>query len=151
MEYYYFLNGTQYGPMPVEAMVSRIDRNTLVWRQGMENWLPAGSLPELAPFLAQQVQPPQMNNVKLRDFSKTTKVFSIFGVIFSSIMLLISIVFISEPDRRWDYYYDYYYYGVDEGWGVFYFLLSVFLLVFSIIALAKASGALRKKRQQGYR
>ena len=96
MEYYYFLNGTQYGPMPVESVVSRIDRNTLVWRQGMENWLPAGSLPELAPFLAQQVQPPQMNNVKLRDFSKTTKVFSIFGVIFSSIMLLISIVFISD-------------------------------------------------------
>lgn len=151
MEYYYFLNGTQYGPMPVEVMVSRIDRNTLVWRQGMENWLPAGSLPELAPFFAQQVQPPQMNNVKLRDFSKTTKVFSIFGVIFSSIMLLISIVFISEPDRRWDYYFDYYYYGVDEGWGVFYFLLSVFLLVFSIIALAKSSGALRKKRQLGYR
>ena len=151
MEYYYFLNGTQYGPVPVEEMVSRIDRSTLVWRQGMENWLPAGSLPELAPFFTQKAQPPQINNVKLRDFSKTTKVFSIFGVIFSSIMLLISIVFISEPDRYWSSYWDYWHYGVDEGWEVFYFLLSVFLLVFSIITLAKSSSALRKKRQQGYR
>lgn len=151
MEYYYFLNGTQYGPVPVEEMVPRIDRNTLVWRQDMEKWQPAGSLPELAPFFTQKPQPPQINSGKLRDFSKTTKVFSIFGVIFSSIMLLISIILFSEPDRNWNYYYDYSYYGVDYGWGFFYFLLSVFLLVFSIIALAKSSGALRKKRQQGYR
>lgn len=151
MEYFYFLNGTQYGPMPVEAMASKIDSDTLVWRQGMENWLPAGSLPELAPYFAQKMQPIQMNNVKLRDFSKTTKVFSIFGIILSSIMLFTSSILIAEPDRRWDYYYDYYYYGVDEGWGVFYFFLSVFLLVFSIIALAKSSGSLRRKRQQGYR
>lgn len=136
MEYYYFLNGTQYGPVPVEEMVPRIDRNTLVWRQDMEKWQPAGSLPELAPFFTQKPQPPQINSGKLRDFSKTTKVFSIFGVIFSSIMLLISIIVFIFYSRLW---------------GVFYFLLSVFLLVFSIIALAKSSGALRKKRQLGYR
>ncbi len=152
MEYYYYLNGTQFGPVPMEAMRSRIDCSTLVWREGLDNWQPAGSLPELTPIFAQNVQPPIIQGGRLRDFSKTTKVFAIFGIILSSIMLLISIILLfSEPDRNWNYYYRYYYYGVDYRWGFFYFMLSFFLLVFSIITLVKSSNALRKKRQMGYR
>jgi hypothetical protein len=52
-EWYYGENGTQVGPLDDHAMRSaigegRLHQQTLVWRDGMVNWLPLGNVPELA-------------------------------------------------------------------------------------------------------
>jgi membrane protease subunit (stomatin/prohibitin family) len=54
--------GTQAGPfdgaaLHAQAAAGRITRDTLVWRAGMGNWVPAGQVPELAALFA-QVPPP---------------------------------------------------------------------------------------------
>jgi uncharacterized membrane protein YhaH (DUF805 family) len=55
-EFYYLENGTQQGPVDRDSLVavltSRLTSETLVWRDGMAEWLPANQLPELAPALS---------------------------------------------------------------------------------------------------
>ena len=52
-EWYVSVRGQQEGPMRQDDLLAKIqsgqvDRNAYVFRQGMENWAPAGSQPELA-------------------------------------------------------------------------------------------------------
>lgn len=50
---YHFAEGdVSRGPVSKEALRGRIDRETLVWRDGMADWVPAGSLAELADLFA---------------------------------------------------------------------------------------------------
>lgn len=54
MDKYYYIDskGIQSGPVsPIEFKRYGINRNTLVWKQGMTNWTPAGNIPQLAPFV----------------------------------------------------------------------------------------------------
>jgi membrane protease subunit (stomatin/prohibitin family) len=56
------LNNQQAGPFDLPklqqlAQAGQLTRNTLVWRQGMPNWTPAGQVPELGPAFA-TVPPP---------------------------------------------------------------------------------------------
>jgi membrane protease subunit (stomatin/prohibitin family) len=49
-------NGTQSGPFSQKAIAEgigqgRITRETLLWREGMASWLPAGDCPEFAPLI----------------------------------------------------------------------------------------------------
>ncbi len=51
------VNGQQEGPYTLAVLQQRatngqLTRETLVWRQGMANWMPAGQLPELQGFFA---------------------------------------------------------------------------------------------------
>ena len=51
MENYFYLNekNEQKGPVSPEELISNgVTRNTLVWKNGMAQWLPAGEVPELA-------------------------------------------------------------------------------------------------------
>jgi uncharacterized RDD family membrane protein YckC len=53
MTWYYSQNSQQFGPIShadllAQIQAGRIGISDLVWRPGMANWLPAGSLPELA-------------------------------------------------------------------------------------------------------
>jgi len=49
MEYFIIINGVQSGPMPKEGLMSAgVQPDTYVWRQGLPDWVKAGSLPELA-------------------------------------------------------------------------------------------------------
>lgn len=51
-KYFYIKNDTQYGPFTVEQLRSKkIDRETMVWKNGMDEWLPAGEVPEIAELL----------------------------------------------------------------------------------------------------
>ncbi len=67
MEYYYYVDASrkQAGPYELEALVAQgITPQTLVWKQGMENWAPAAEVPEVAAALAAAVvvaspEPPQ--------------------------------------------------------------------------------------------
>jgi len=57
VSYYVGLNGQQAGPFDMAALAARVRENavtptTLVWKQGMANWLPAASVPELQSLFA---------------------------------------------------------------------------------------------------
>lgn len=49
MKYYIVLNGRQAGPFEESQLLSMgVNRHTMVWREGMQNWQEAGQLAELA-------------------------------------------------------------------------------------------------------
>ena len=46
--YFYSINGNQKGPVSLEGLkAAKIDKDTLVWRDGFDDWQEAGSVPEL--------------------------------------------------------------------------------------------------------
>ena len=61
MEYFIAFNGQQQGPFTIEALRSQhITPETLVWAQGMSNWMPAGQVGELQSlFMGQPAGQPQ--------------------------------------------------------------------------------------------
>ena len=60
MEYFIAINGQQQGPFTVEALRGQhITPDTLVWAQGMSNWMPASQVSELQSLFSQaQFQQP---------------------------------------------------------------------------------------------
>ncbi|SHI41497.1 SPFH domain-containing protein [Pseudozobellia thermophila] len=61
--YYYALNGQQNGPVSIdrlkELFASRtINKDSLVWKQGMDNWAALKDVDELKPFLGRNTPPP---------------------------------------------------------------------------------------------
>lgn len=57
MQWYYSKNGTQLGPVAETELIAKLASREvlstdLVWKDGMGNWLPASSVPELAPLSA---------------------------------------------------------------------------------------------------
>ena len=61
--YYYAVNGTQQGPVTFEQMQAlfagrTINRQSLVWKQGMGNWAPLQEVEELKSFLGGSTPPP---------------------------------------------------------------------------------------------
>ncbi|TAI47419.1 SPFH domain-containing protein [Flagellimonas allohymeniacidonis] len=61
--YYYAVNGTQQGPVTFEQMQAlfagrTINRESLVWKQGMGNWAPLQEVEELKSFLGGNTPPP---------------------------------------------------------------------------------------------
>ncbi len=61
-QWYAATNGQQAGPfgqqdLQQQAQAGAITRETLVWKQGMANWTPAGQIPELASLFAQAPPP----------------------------------------------------------------------------------------------
>lgn len=62
-EWYYAQDNRQQGPVPLQAIQEmvrggQIQPNTLVWRQGMPNWVTASQVPELfAPAVSQHPAP----------------------------------------------------------------------------------------------
>ncbi len=59
MKYYMAKNGQQFGPIDEsELLINGLTADTLVWHEGMAQWLPAAQLPELAHLL--QPEPPRM-------------------------------------------------------------------------------------------
>ena len=54
MQYYLAINGQQAGPFEEQDLVANgMTADTMVWTQGMAQWLPAGQVPELAIYLQQ--------------------------------------------------------------------------------------------------
>jgi len=53
MEYYFAVGNAQRGPHTLEQLSAiGLKPDTLVWREGLPQWKPAGALPELAPLFA---------------------------------------------------------------------------------------------------
>jgi hypothetical protein len=59
--WFFAQDGKQQGPLGMDALRGQlggaVTRDTLVWKQGMAAWTPAGQVPELAPLFA-AVPPP---------------------------------------------------------------------------------------------
>jgi len=54
MDWFYAQNGRQLGPVTLEALLSmlqggHVQPGDLVWREGMADWQPAATMPELTP------------------------------------------------------------------------------------------------------
>ena len=61
--YYYAANGQQQGPVTIEALKSlfanrTINKDSLVWKQGMDNWKALKEVEELKSFLGGNTPPP---------------------------------------------------------------------------------------------
>ncbi|MDE6860567.1 MAG: GYF domain-containing protein [Duncaniella sp.] len=55
--WYLFIDNSQIGPLSMaEVQSSLITPETMVWHEGMPQWLPAGQVPELAHLFCQQPQ-----------------------------------------------------------------------------------------------
>lgn len=60
MEYYIIIDGEQVGPFDIDSLISAgITPETPVWREGLDNWVPASSLAELSGIL--NTEEPQTN------------------------------------------------------------------------------------------
>ena len=53
-EYYCLINEVQYGPYDVATLISKIDRDTLVWREGID-WIKASEVMELKKFFPEPI------------------------------------------------------------------------------------------------
>ena len=61
--YHYAVNGTQMGPVPFEKLKElfanrTINKDSLVWKQGMTNWSALQDIEELKAFLGGNTPPP---------------------------------------------------------------------------------------------
>lgn len=66
VQYYYAVNGQQNGPVTFDVLKDlfarrTINRDTLVWKQGMANWAALKEVEELKPFLGGNTPPPLPN------------------------------------------------------------------------------------------
>lgn len=63
MKYYYINQASeQVGPVEINQLQQAgITRETLVWKEGMKEWAPAGKVPELSNLFAQVTPPPAKN------------------------------------------------------------------------------------------
>jgi membrane protease subunit (stomatin/prohibitin family) len=63
VQYFYAANGAQAGPVGMEQLRAlfanrTINKDSLVWKQGMDNWAALNSVAELKPFLGGNTPPP---------------------------------------------------------------------------------------------
>ncbi len=61
--YFLYINGQQLGNQTIQSIQTMlaqgvINKDTLVWTQGMSTWIPLSQVPELAPLVVQQTPPP---------------------------------------------------------------------------------------------
>lgn len=55
MYYYVIVNGTQQGPYQIHQLQSlHITPTTMMWREGLPQWVPAAQIPELQPYIQYQ-------------------------------------------------------------------------------------------------
>lgn len=62
-KYFVYINGQQYGDQTIQSIRNLVSQglftqDTLVWKSGLENWVKASDLPELAQLFMRQVPPP---------------------------------------------------------------------------------------------
>lgn len=59
--YYYSDGNNQLGPLPIDELKGKINRETLVWKEGMPQWIRAADIEELENILP----PPLPNSIKI--------------------------------------------------------------------------------------
>ena len=67
--YYYTIDDTQFGPYELSVLITKIDGNTLVWREGIE-WTNANTLQELKKYFPEVVKTEATSLAKKPDQNK---------------------------------------------------------------------------------
>ncbi len=57
--YYYIENNQQQGPVSLNELKARINPDTMIWTEGMANWAPARTVPEVMQALTPPTPQPQ--------------------------------------------------------------------------------------------
>lgn len=111
MDYYIMYNGQQIGPMPKEQLVNYgLTPQTMVWAQGMQNWVHAGSVPDLAdvlnavppmPSTPPSPGPGQSNfpQAPVRNLQSQAIIATVLSFLFSCIGTIFGIIAITKAGR----------------------------------------------------
>lgn len=109
MYYYVDSNGNQVGPVDESGLKSaKVTKETLVWREGMNAWMPAGSVNELYSLFA--VMPPEIvvgRPIPLQATVATQRPNTYMWLAICSTILcclpagIVSIVYASKVDSAW--------------------------------------------------
>ncbi len=97
MQYYYHQNGQQYGPFTLDELKQRsINKDTLVWKAGMEEWVSAGELSDLSGLFPPIVPvPPALpNNTYIPYYAPATPKRSRNGIKAGPVIGLVAFVFL---------------------------------------------------------
>lgn len=89
---YYYLNekNVKCGPLQLQQLSNfGVTSQTPVWREGLSSWVPAGSLPELTPYLA-AARPPVYQNNTTQGGSKNTTLLAV--VIALLVVIVVALV-----------------------------------------------------------
>ncbi len=93
-QWHYMIGQQQLGPVPMSTIVGMINTgsitaSTLVWKQGMAGWIPAGSAPEFTYVF--QTRPTPVNEVF------TSKKEAAMGLTTAGLILFIVLLFVCLP------------------------------------------------------
>lgn len=158
MQYYYNQDGQQIGPVDLQTLrATGIMPNTMVWHEGMPNWQPASSLPELsdlfftgakeAPNYAGAPQQPNQNGIQTPFCPPTYLALSIIVTILCclpfGIVAIVNAAGVSDAFDRGDYTAAERKSRAARSWSIWSIVASaigiliyvVFLLVFGLAAL----------------
>lgn len=100
MEYYILTNGEKQGPFSLEQLREQmITRETMVWRAGLDEWMPACKVYELADLLREL--PPDIPREQPGTMPHTWLTESILVTIFcSSPFAIVGIVYAAQVESR---------------------------------------------------
>jgi len=108
MSQYYYTDGRErFGPYTLEELNGRgLTRETLVWKDGLQDWIPAAQLPELIPMLPMSLEasPPQSFPTMTRSSSppKNWLVESILVTLLCCLPFgIVSIIYATKVDTLW--------------------------------------------------
>lgn len=100
MENYFYLNekNEQKGPVSPEELISNgVTKNTLVWKNGMAQWLPAGEVSELANLFTDT--PPTPPTPKPENWL----IWAILSTVLCCLPLgVVSIIYATKVDNLWN-------------------------------------------------
>lgn len=97
--YYYEQNGKPIGPVSLEELEKKVFWSTLVWREGLDDWVKAKDLPELKGFFT--VPPPLQKSTKKqwKYFVEKNKNILIICLFFS-VLVFGSLVFFNATENE---------------------------------------------------
>lgn len=110
MKMYYYVDAynRQVGPLQLGQLIGKITPATLVWTEGMANWMPASSIPELSvalsapqqPFVQQPMSPYSQPLLQKPD---NWLVWSILCTVLCCVPFgIVAIVYASKVNGLWD-------------------------------------------------
>lgn len=93
-QYFISKNNQNVGPMTPEQLVQQgLTPNSMVWAEGMPEWVPASQVPELAPYLGAPARPAMPAQPAMNMSTTTIFQFVLYGVLaFAAIVGLIMFI-----------------------------------------------------------